>query len=112
MNEYQPYIMIAIGLVSSGILAWGWRTSKKAMQLLQNLHELLTPNGGSSVADKVNGLVETQENILRGQIENKAWQQTTDVRLKTLEIAIIEMRKSDERVRINLQERENAGGQE
>ena len=110
MNEFQPYIMIAIGLVSSGVVAWVWKTLRKLVRIAQNLHELLTPNGGSSIADKVNALIEVSDSTIEEQAKAAIWREDVNIRLKTVEIALIEMRQSDERVRKELVSRR--GGDE
>lgn len=85
MAEYQPYIMVAIGLVSSGVLAWAWKTSKKAIRILQELHAILTPNGGASMADKVNALIEVSGQQIEEQALNRERWEAIDLRLKTVE---------------------------
>ena len=121
---YWPILVGGGGAIAT--ITWLWKTGRNIVKKLVDIrddlqaingiekdlkamHFILTPNGGSSMMDKVNALVEAQDSAAHQFIKTEEWQNNFDIRLKSVELALIEMKRQDAQMETNRIFREGSG---
>jgi len=74
-------VAIGLGTVSLSLFTWLGMKLRRAMTMLRTVYQQVTPNGGSSIADHIRYLIDSQSAWRRAGIDTDpqaAWECSTD----------------------------------